>query len=110
MLKTNQSVREFFKSLLRSIDGTVVVSLSLFSVGLFLLDGIVLLTGFSPFPTIWQWDTQWDVLLLFVPFMCLVSYVWLNMAFDYGRIGQIVNAIILSIFPCGIILKSLQII
>ena len=110
MLKPNQNIGDFFNASCRSIDGAVAICLSFIAIGLFLLDGIILLTGFSPFLKIRQWDTQWDVLLLFVPFMCLVSYAWLNMASDYGRLGQIVNAIVLSIFPVGIILKSLHII
>lgn len=110
MLKPNQKIGDFLNAARRSIDGAVAMCLSLFSIGLFLMDGIILLTGFGPILKIRQWDTQWDVLLLFVPFMCLASYAWLNMASDYGRLGQIVNAILLSIFPVGIILKSLHII
>ena len=75
MLKPNQNIGDFFNASCRSIDGAVAICLSFIAIGLFLLDGIILLTGFSPFLKIRQWDTQWDVLLLFVPFMCIASYV-----------------------------------
>ncbi|MDD5058327.1 MAG: hypothetical protein PHQ60_10675 [Sideroxydans sp.] len=109
MLDANQSVSVFLKSLPRSIDGAMAMYLSVFSIALILLHGIILLTGFTPSLEMLQWNTLWDVLLISVPFMCLASYAWLNMANDYGRLGQLVNAILLSIFPGGIILKSLHI-
>ncbi|NOT20825.1 MAG: hypothetical protein HOP24_11265 [Sideroxydans sp.] len=106
MLKANQELKVFFSNSRRSVDGVAAMYLSIIAVVLVLLSRIISFVGANPIFNL----AEWELSLILVPFICLASYVWLNMSAAYGRQGQIVNAVLLSIFPTGIIFKSLQII